>query len=310
MSKVAVVVPTNRPEMMSEFIKAWHLYLAECGYDLFIVEDTNEGHAKIEADVGKDSWIFPRGGGGVRSYGFLQAWREGYDYVLTLDDDVRPAYLSLSKHIENLTKEFDRDAWFYTVSNVHPRGVPYRNTYRTKIPVISHGLWAGVPDQDGIGQLSKGDTPNFGCPKLQLVPVGRYYPMCSMNLAFSRGILPAMYFPLMGPEHPYSRFDDIWAGIISKKICDHLGLGVCSGYPIVHHERASDPFDNLIKEAPGIKMNETFWEIVDDMVLTEDNVMCCYYEIASNFNDEARKADDPYLNDLGNAMRVWLKLLS
>jgi reversibly glycosylated polypeptide/UDP-arabinopyranose mutase len=37
-------------------------------------------------------------------------------------------------------------------------------------------------------------------------------------------------------------------------ICDHLGLGVKTGLPYIHHSKASNPFTNLRKEYKGI-----FW---------------------------------------------------
>ena len=67
-----------------------------------------------------------------------------------------------------------------------------------------------------------------------------------MNLCFSRRAIPLMYFPLMGQGQP-----------------DALGWSFSVGEPFVRHARASDPFVNLVKEAPGIKANETFWEDID-----------------------------------------------
>ncbi len=39
-------------------------------------------------------------------------------------------------------------------------------------------------------------------------------------------------------------------------------------------------FDNLVKEARGIKENETFWEAVDSVELTEERPSTCYIELA------------------------------
>ena len=52
-----------------------------------------------------------------------------------------------------------------------------------------------------------------------------------------------------------------------KKICDHLGLDVSIGKPTVFHQRASDPFVNLVKEAPGIALNESFWQEIDAITI-------------------------------------------
>ena len=44
-----------------------------------------------------------------------------------------------------------------------------------------------------------------------------------MSLAFRIEALPLMYLPLMGEGQPYDRFDNIWGGVIAKRVCDHLG---------------------------------------------------------------------------------------
>ena len=67
----------------------------------------------------------------------------------------------------------------------------------------------------------------------------------------------------------FDRFGDIWAGILMKKVADSLGYSVSTGMPYIRHERASNPFTNLKKEANGIEVNEHFWEFVDNVNLKE-----------------------------------------
>jgi len=45
----------------------------------------------------------------------------------------------------------------------------------------------------------------------------------------------------MGEGQPYRRFDDIWFGVIAKRICDHLGWSIAVGDPHVHHGRCPTP---------------------------------------------------------------------
>ena len=130
-----------------------------------------------------------------------------------------------------------------------------------------------------------------------------------MNLAFNREITPLMYFPLMGEDNQenkwsYNRFDDIWCGIIAKKIMDHLGLGVVNGVPFVEHRKASDVFKNLENEAIGIKMNEKFWQLVDEVALKENNVIDCYKELAKKI----KFPNEPYFAKLKKAMILWISL--
>ena len=107
----------------------------------------------------------------------------------------------------------------------------------------------------------------------------------------------------MGRDFEYDRFGDIWCGIISKKICDHLGLAVTSGEPLVHHDRASNVFTNLIKEAPGYRLNETLWKLIDSVVLTGTTVASCAQQIADALSDHGE-----YAGKLGKAYRAWLCL--
>ena len=130
-----------------------------------------------------------------------------------------------------------------------------------------------------------------------------------MNVAFSRKITPLMYMLLMGYDYKlnyfgFERFDDIWAGIIAKKVMDHLGLGVISGSPILEHQKASNPFDNLKKEAVGIKYNEFFWKIIDEIKLTKSSILDSYKEIAR----KAKFPREDYFDKLRKAMLEWSEL--
>ena len=79
------------------------------------------------------------------------------------------------------------------------------------------------------------------------------FPMSGMNLAFRRDVACLMYFAPMGLDQPFARFDDIWCGLLAQRICRHLDYSIVAGRPHVDHRRASDPFRNLVKEAPGVE---------------------------------------------------------
>jgi hypothetical protein len=135
------------------------------------------------------------------------------------------------------------------------RGFPYGVRDEAEV-VFSHGLWKGVYDFDASTQLLLG-TPQ---PKhiKQPIPKGVLLPVCVMNVAFKRCVMPYYYqAPLYGD---INRFADIWAGVEVKKAIDEQGWSMVSGYAIVNHNRASNPFVNLIKEAKGVQMNESYGE--------------------------------------------------
>ena len=132
--------------------------------------------------------------------------------------------------------------------------------------------------------------------------------MCGMNLAFKPEVAPAMYFAPSGPDQPYDRFDDIWMGIIAKRVFDHLRLYCYTGYPQVVHDRASDPFKNLIKEAPGIEANEGFWAYIDAIDLTHSDLTQCVRDIARYMSDHPYR-DEAYFVRYGSALLTWTENL-
>lgn len=184
-----------------------------------------------------------------------------------------------------------------------PRGVPYYARTRRWPCVLNHGLWTNVPDYDAPTRLSQARSPGEFIPVEQTIPVGRYYPMCGMNIAFLPTMAPAMYFMLMGSSFPFDRFGDIWCGIISKRISDHLGYAINSGSPSVVHRCASNVWDNLQKEAVSLRLNEELWTAIDAITLTGSTVAECYTQIASQL-----RLSTPFLPKLQVAMCQWAEL--
>ncbi len=285
-----------------------------------------------DVDKKEWSWIIPRRSDTVRSFGYWWAWDKGYQYLMTLDDDCYPAQGYESP--DEMHKSFlTRTKWFNTLNNVRPRGVPYFNTGKRDVHV-NHGIWQGVLDYDAPQQLVD-PVPEAYTHDNRIVPHGAYHPFCGMNVMWRREAIPLSYHLLMGqmlPEAtnfghpagwikpnvdtfpvialdklPFDRFGDIWCGIIQKKICDHLGWVVSSGTPYIHHDRASNPFTNLRKEANGIEVNEWFWEKIDAIKLEGITAATCYAQIGSaikTFGGEHRE----YWMTLGDAMMTWAGL--
>lgn len=308
-----LVVPTIREDCIHEFLNAWDIL----NWEIIVVEDNPKptfrllGDAKrfswedIDKELGNRSWIISRHDTAIKSFGFWKAYQMGADYIFTLDDDCMPVdgVLHIEEHFDNLENTV---RWTRSVPGQRTRGIPYHNQGHADNVALSVGLWTGVPDFDSVYTL--GSSPGeIELPKYnQLVARGQYFPMCGMNLCFKREITPLMYFPLMGDGQPYRRFDDIWCGIIAKKIMDHLNLLVSVGKPFIHHKKASNVFTNLVKEAPGIATNENFWETIDGIDLTETSVLGCMIETG----EELEKSDDAYLKKLGQAVLTWCSLFS
>lgn len=340
LKKVSIVVPTIREESLTRFLEEWsNIFFENKEFDinLIIVEDNPKktfsikknpkvSHLcweDIEADLSEKSWIIPRRTDCVRSYGYWKAYQQKPGMILTLDDDCYPIenYMDIRsdqnlvlQHWNNLFAEVKVgvDAWTNTISKYKPRGYPYENTHKKVIPTnvgISHGLWYNVPDLDGQTQLKMKKTSGlFGYGIHQLIPKNRYYPMCGMNLAWKTELTPIMYFWLMGQHADgnhwgYDRFGDIWCGILSKRILDHLDMSVVSGNPIVWHDRASNPETNMKKESPGMPINEVLWEIVDSVKFKSEDLVTCYREIAKQL-----PSDSDYWIKQKEAMNLWTTL--
>jgi len=314
--EAVVVVPTARETSLAGFLEAWRHELSDA--TVVVVEDgpertfsvtgANVRHfawCDIDEQLGEAAWIIPRGSGCVRSFGCWIAHQMRPDMIVALDDDTRPdpAHAGfLDAHWARLQSAAD-PAWVSSLDAASPRGFPYFVTDREPPVVLNHGLWNGVPDFDAATQLlaSRMEIPAEWSD--QTIPRGRYFPMCSMNVAWRSEFTAAMYFLLMGPEYAFDRFGDIWGGVLAKRVADHLGLAVNSGSPAIRHERASNVFANLAKESRGLAVNETFWRAVDSVVLTEESVPGAYAQLADRLPLEQEE-----FTLLRRAMRTWAEL--
>lgn len=320
---IYLVIPTIRT---LDFLSDWGHQFADC--HIIIVEDHSDKQITtphvacksirhftwkdIARDFGHDEWIFSRKNAGIRSYGFWKAYTLGADIVVTLDDDCFPVDDNfIGIHTANLSRKAPLG---WTTTYPHPgfmftRGIPYGIRDQSPV-VISHGLWTNKIDLDGKTEIRH---PGIHLPPYppiaQFIPTGVYFPMCSMNVAFTRAAAPFMYFPLMGFDLDgnmwgYDRFDDIWAGIFAKKIIDHLGFAVINGSPFVEHRKASNVARNIMKEKSGLSVNETLWRAVDAVKLTHKTPSACYKELACTVRFPATE----YFRKLRKAMNIWSEL--
>jgi hypothetical protein len=329
MSRVAVVVPTNRPHRLAAFRKAWE---GAPWTDIVVVYDGPRRECALAWPAATiycwddyralgegDAWIFSRGDSACRSFGFLQAVRRGAEYVISLDDDCHPLTADAvatfpDEHLQNLERP---PRWVSSVPGLRVRGMPYGEDGMNGAgpPVlISMGLWCDVPDLSAVETLALQSMR--GVEQLGLLsrfrPAGgtriasphQFFSFCGMNFAFRRSALPVLYFPRMGEGSPYARFDDIWCGLLLQRICAFTGDLITIGEPWVRHTRASDVFDNLVKEAPGMAAHERYWKTIAGLPITGTTVTACAWSAAEGLEAQ----DDPFLKDWGRALRVWLSL--
>lgn len=260
---IACVIPTIRPESYKKFLKAWKPLFEKHNVKLLTVWDgenpiveTTGGKWSVEMIMGKDADLIYNFNDGVRNLGFayVAKFLPDVDTIITLDDDVEPTGDTIQDHL-NALKMRVPISWVSTTETGFSRGFPYLVREEAEV-VLSHGIWYGNVDWDAPTQLVNGNRTTWFEKKT--IPKGIFYPMCGMNIAFKRKMLPYMYYAPMG--NGVDRFADIWCGIESKRVIDKNGWAVITGYAFVNHKRASNVFKNLQKEAKGIEINEEFWK--------------------------------------------------
>jgi len=320
MKKVAIVVPTNRPERMRDFLAAWAQPLR--WQRIYVVEDgpaksfevpsdvTHVSWAEIDADLGKDSWVIPRRTDAVRNYGFLLAAREHPEFIVTLDDDCLPESMDfIEQHRDALRHPGSGLPVYDTMTSsplaLRPRGLPSGPDVEVK---VNMGLWNGVPDLDGRTQIRTGTVLGFFPDHSVQVPAGVLFPMSGMNLAFRPEVLPLLYFLPMGESQPYHRFGDIWCGWLMKKVCDRLGWGVRVGRPFVYHCRASEARRNAELEESGLGMNDGVWIAIHEAVLSLPEAPAFCLEVL--YGSILDRIGGEYWKRCVEAHRIWNRLCS
>lgn len=297
-NKPNIVIPTCRPRKLIDMVGAWrgqftgcHLIIVhdQLDEDLFLREEllilseeegfTFEIHnwRTIEEDLGESAWIIPRRTSGIRSYGYYRAYINDALFVVTLDDDVEPERRGHIAEFGKLLLAEDFEAahptWYNTMINEIPRGTP---SVSCEV-VLAHGCWLENPDLSAKDQLAKGaDYRGLYQFNEGIVPLGAYFSMCGMNLAFRTKLVPHLFFGLQGELHMKDgvkklechRTDDIMAGMWVKKVIDETIEGVVhTGGPYVVHKRASNVWKNLEDESLAEKAIETWGLILDNKQL-------------------------------------------
>lgn len=285
--KIAVIVPTIRPESWIIFFDKWAEIFNKHKVMLIKVDDSkdypvltsyrflgNNEVSSFQENVTQKEWLFNKTDG-CRNAGFFAAYNAGAEIFVTLDDDVYPIGDPIQDHINALKMQVS-PTWISTAQDWRVRGIP---VFVEKWPVmLSHGVWAGVPDFDAPTQLLNPNVQDIAFNRCN-VPYGVLFPLCIMNVAFRRELLPWMYQAPMGQRLAEfglpvgDRFADIWSGVVAKLACDLNQWGVVTGYSTIYHSRASNVFANLSKESVFLEQNETFVRDWQDQETTNEYVL-------------------------------------
>ena len=317
---IAVIVPTIRPELFeNEFLPKWQHLFDKHQVELFVVNDGDNPTASVyqrgmmehyekvalRAMTQAHQDIFYNRTDAIRNFGFITAYKHSDpDIYISLDDDVSPlpGLDPIEQHLNAFRTTHTLD-WMNTHSYYRMRGLPYKQV--PGYPLLSHGVWKGVPDFDAITQLQHPNVRDLAFP-INAIPKHTFFPVCAMNMAFRKELLPWAYQAPMGIRtleetgRLYDRFADIWAGVTMKFAIDNFFDNACAvtGYSVIYHERASDVFVNLRKEAAGMELNET---IAERIYSTKGNVE---FEL-----DCLSNSDKNYLVNYSQRLKQWQTLI-
>lgn len=285
--------------------------------------------------------IVPKRSHAETSFGllYMQALPQ-FAFGVFIDDDTLPDDTDdfFGGHMRNL--EGGRDAalvssdkrWVNVLyqafdrHRLYPRGYPYAamgervrvEATRTRSVVCSQGLWTNVPDLDAVRILQDGNLDGQATTRTLRTDFGgefvaadaNFLTVCSMNLAFKREVIPAFYqMPMDDNPWKIGRFDDIWSGVVLKRVADALGSQIVTGGPLCEHNKAPrSTFKDLAAEVPALELNEHFWEVLAAAPISSKTYRDATLELA----DALEKADaknwvnGPFLAYTAERLRVWI----
>lgn len=270
---IAITVVSNNVPKLARWISEWERIGDHD--EMIIVEDAAQqskvapsfSWPEIDAELGEFSDVIPRKCPGARLFGFLKAIQAGCKYVVSLDDDCFPVQPDFCQaHIAAM----HMPRWARLVPGYRTRGIPYQDEGRMECH-LNVGLWSGLADLDCF-QLVAGVRSVPVPTGNTVIPNGQYFPLASGNFCFHRDLIYPMWLPRMGGDTPFTRFDDMWAGVVVKKVCDHLDLRVNAGLPIVEHRSGVVTWPRVQQEVLGIQTHEWFWKFIDAIPLAGADV--------------------------------------
>jgi len=259
--RIACVIPTCREKQIKKFLKVWDDQFKKHDVGVVIIHDGDDPwieydgveYWKCSEFMRRDKDLITNRSSGIRNLGFAFINSDkDLEFVISLDDDLEPVGDTIGDHLKALNQRVPI-SWM-PIGSEYTRGFPYGVREEAEV-VLSCGVWDGMKDYDAPTQLTRGN-PDMEFYKIT-IPRGIYAPICGMNVAFKKKALPYMYW---APRYEgVDRFDDIFMGITAKREFDKKNWAIVTGYAKVKHDRLSNPFKNLQKEALGLELNETFW---------------------------------------------------
>jgi hypothetical protein len=290
--------------------------------------------AAFLAKLGAPEGMFPWDTDHRRNIGYLMAWRDGADIMVSVDDDNLPQDRWLLQHAVPLTgmtagmnTVSSPDGYWNPGSIVHsdemtfwPRGFPYGardlggrawtwSRPRTPATVaINAGLWRGDPDVDAITRIALRPVANGLIRDEVVLAAGTWAPVNSQNTAVRREVIPAYYFFRSG------RFGDIYQGYLAQAAAKAMGHSVRFGTPAVTHARNDhDLLHDLELELPDIRRLDDWLDWLTAARPEAATYADAYASLASQMAEWGWRRhllrESYHWAHMAQQMQVWLKLI-
>jgi len=272
-----------------------------------------------------------------RNLGYLIAYQQGAEIMITIDDDnfvTKEDYYakhSIVGTTQTVLTGSSTNKWFNPCSllktdpprNIYSRGFPYNRRHNNDVSwnhskgkvVLNMGLWLGQPDVDAITNLNESiNVTEFNSEQVMLAQ-GTYAPINTQNTAFHRCILPAYYYIPMGARiygMMLDRFGDVWAGLFVKKIIDKINDRVAIGEPLSYHRRnPHDLMKDLESEIWGVLITEHLVPAIESMEIDGRTYADAYLDLAEklcHFDCYTSRAVNKYFCKISQGMKTWVDI--
>ena len=258
-----------------------------------------------------------------RNIGFLRAWENGADVLISIDDDnycLADSDFVGCHHVVGMPlgqagePEYAQGQSWYNICQrlrgqvsdpFYARGFPYaarisnQQAELIKLPKdashrtisVNAGLWLDDPDVDAMSRLVQAPRVRSAAPGGVALAPETWSPINTQNTALIRDAIPAYYyvrmgFPIQGMK--IDRFGDILSGYFLQKCAKHLGHAIRIGDPVAEHRRSPhNLFKDLFHELAGMVVVEELLPWLQGVRLEGDNYSQAYSSLAEALDSAA-----------------------
>lgn len=233
-----------------------------------------------------------------RNAAVMQAYADGYDYVVTVDDDNFPTDTWVTDHVQHIEGNYDDQAdittvegeenWVntgvFTVPKIHQRGTPYGvvghvRLFPNRVPppvVVSTAQVLGSPDCDAITRITS--DPQVTAVTHDIVVGTLDWAAFNSQATVWRGD----WAPFIACLPHVGRYDDIFAAFIAKRVMMRHGVSLYCGAPVVWQDRNYHDFvEDLRNELQGMHLTPHLVHALAKLVLDGDKHFANYAIIAN-----------------------------